>query len=115
MSRLESAPSPKYTAEFKQKVVELYRKSSTTYAEVARRLGCDPSSLSDWIKKADGPNAFGPSARYVLSQVLGEVVEVIPNLTMTSDLVIPSSTTALTVDRQLGLKQIRSVFPAYHD
>ena len=27
-------PSPKYTAEFKQKAVELYRKSGTTYAEV---------------------------------------------------------------------------------
>ena len=28
--------SPKYTAEFKQRAVELYRKSGTTYAEVAR-------------------------------------------------------------------------------
>ena len=47
------APSPKYTAEFKQKAVELYRKSGTTYAEVARGLGCDPGSLSDWVRKAD--------------------------------------------------------------
>lgn len=39
-------PSPKHTAEFKQKAVELYRKSGTTYAEVARGLGCDPGSLS---------------------------------------------------------------------
>ena len=38
-------PSPKHTAEFKQKAVELYRKSGTTYAEVARGLGCDPGSL----------------------------------------------------------------------
>ncbi len=45
-------PSPKYTAEFKQKAVELYRKSGTTYAEVARGLGCDPRSLSDWLRKA---------------------------------------------------------------
>ena len=49
------APSPKHTAEFKQKAVELYRKSGTTYAEVARGLGCDPGSLSDWVKKADAP------------------------------------------------------------
>ena len=28
-------PSPRYTAEFKQKAVELYKKSGTTYAEVA--------------------------------------------------------------------------------
>ena len=46
-------PSPRYTAEFKQKAVELYRKSGTTYAEVARGLGCDAGSLSDWAKKAD--------------------------------------------------------------
>lgn len=45
-------PSPKYTAEFKRKAVELYKKSGTTYAEVARGLGCDPGSLSDWVKKA---------------------------------------------------------------
>ncbi|EJU32203.1 transposase domain protein [Slackia sp. CM382] len=32
-------PSPRYTAEFKQKAVELYRKSGTTYAEVACGLG----------------------------------------------------------------------------
>ena len=38
-------PSPKYTAEFKQKAVEPYRKSGTTYAEVARGLGCDAGSL----------------------------------------------------------------------
>ena len=51
-------PSPRYTAEFKQKAVELYKKSGTTYAEVARGLGCDAGSLSDWVKKAD---AAGPS------------------------------------------------------
>ena len=46
-------PSPRYTAEFKQKAVELYKKSGTTYAEVARGLGCDAGGLSDWVKKAD--------------------------------------------------------------
>ena len=34
-------PSPRYTAEFKQEAVELYKKSGTAYAEVARGLGCD--------------------------------------------------------------------------
>lgn len=53
-------PSPKHTAEFKQKAVELYRKSGTTYAEVARGLGCDPGSLSDWVKKADAPRGGNP-------------------------------------------------------
>ena len=50
-------PSPKYVAEFKQRAVGLYRKSGTTYAEVARGLGCDPGSLSDWVKKADAADA----------------------------------------------------------
>lgn len=51
-------PSPRYTAEFKQKAVELYRKSGTTYADAARGLGCDAGSLSDWVKEAD---AAGPA------------------------------------------------------
>ena len=28
-----------------------------TYAEVARGLGCDPGSLSDWVKKANAADA----------------------------------------------------------
>ena len=46
-------PSPRYTAEFKQKVVEPYGKSGATYAEVARGPGCGAGSLSDWVGKAD--------------------------------------------------------------
>lgn len=51
-------PSPRYTAEFKQKAVELYGKSGSTYAEVGRGSGCDAGSLSDWVRKAD---AAGPA------------------------------------------------------
>lgn len=47
------AASPRYAAEFKQEAAELYRKSGTTYAEVARGPGRDAGSLSDWVKKAD--------------------------------------------------------------
>ena len=47
------APSPRYTAEFKQEAVELYKKSGTTCAEVARGLGRNAGGLSDWVKKAD--------------------------------------------------------------
>uniref|UniRef100_UPI00359C4027 transposase n=1 Tax=Collinsella bouchesdurhonensis TaxID=1907654 RepID=UPI00359C4027 len=45
-------PSPRYTAEFKQKAVEPHGKSGTTYAEVARGPGCGAGSLPDWVKKA---------------------------------------------------------------
>ena len=51
-------PSPRYTAEFMQKAVELYKKSGATYAEVARGLGCDAGSLSDWVRTAA---AAGPA------------------------------------------------------
>ncbi len=46
--------SKRYTPEFKRKAVELYRSKGTSYAAVARDLGCDPGSLSDWVKAADG-------------------------------------------------------------
>lgn len=39
-------PSPKYTAEFKQRAVELYRE-----------LGCDAGSISDWVRRADASGA----------------------------------------------------------
>lgn len=38
-------PSPKYTAEFKQRAVELYRERGCTYAELARELGCDAGGI----------------------------------------------------------------------
>lgn len=50
-------PSPKYTAEFKQEAVQLYRERETTYAEVARELGVDPSGLADWVKRSDAAQA----------------------------------------------------------
>lgn len=50
-------PSPKYTAEFKQRAVRLYRERGGTYAETARELGVDPGSLSDWVKRADAAQA----------------------------------------------------------
>lgn len=52
-------PSPKYTAEFKQKVVELHRKSGAAHAEVARGSGRDAGGPSDRVKKADAAQAAG--------------------------------------------------------
>lgn len=50
-------PSPKYTAEFKQRAVELYRERGCTYAELARELGCDAGSISDRVRRADASGA----------------------------------------------------------
>ena len=53
-------PCPKYTAEFKRRTVQLYNERGTTYAEVAREIGVDPSSLADWVRRA---SAAGPTPR----------------------------------------------------
>ena len=50
-------PSPKYSAEIKQQAVRLYRERGGTYAEIARELGCDAGSISDWVKRADAAQA----------------------------------------------------------
>lgn len=50
-------PSPKYTPEFKQMAVELYRERGCTYADLARELGCDAGSISDWVRRADAAHA----------------------------------------------------------
>lgn len=43
-----------YTAEFKQRAVELYKRSDTTYSAIARELGVDPGSLAAWVKATEG-------------------------------------------------------------
>lgn len=53
--------SPKYTAELKQRAVQLYRERGGTYAEIDRELGVDPGSVSDWVKRADAAGS-DPSA-----------------------------------------------------
>lgn len=53
------APSPRYTAEFKQKAVELYRKSGTIYAEVARGLDCDAGAYPTGSRRPTRPIADG--------------------------------------------------------
>lgn len=57
-----ASASPKYTAEFKAKAVELYRSAGpdATYASVARGLGCDPGSLSHWVKLASNGQPDDP-------------------------------------------------------
>ncbi len=50
-------PSPKYTAELKQRAAGLYRERGCTYAELAREPGCDAGGISDWVKRADAAGA----------------------------------------------------------
>lgn len=66
------AGTPKYTPEFKQQAVELYKKSDTTYAEVARGLGVDPGPPSSRVKQADR-RAEGDPRSQNPSQVAGDL------------------------------------------
>ncbi|MDO4436757.1 MAG: transposase [Coriobacteriaceae bacterium] len=50
-------PSPKYTAESKQRAVELHRERGRAYADLAREPGCDARGVSDWVKKAEAAGA----------------------------------------------------------
>ena len=43
----------------KYRAVQLWRESGTTYAEVARGLGIDESTLRGWVHKADAAGAAG--------------------------------------------------------
>ena len=53
--------SPKYTAEFKQRAVQLYRERGGAYAEIGTGARVDPGSVSDWVKRADAAGS-DPSA-----------------------------------------------------
>ena len=50
-------PSPRYTAEFKQRAVELYRERGCAYAGLAREPGRGAGGISDWVRRADAAGA----------------------------------------------------------
>lgn len=54
--------SPRRTAEFKARAVELYKAAGpdTTYAQIARELGIDAGTLSSWVKLASNGNPADP-------------------------------------------------------
>ena len=43
----------RYTSEFKQRAVELYKSKGTSFTAVAKELGVDSATLSSWVRKAD--------------------------------------------------------------
>ena len=50
-------PSPKYTAEFKRRAVELCRGRGCTHAGLAREPGRGAGGISDWVEGADAAGA----------------------------------------------------------
>ena len=63
-------PCPKYTAEFKRRAVQPCNERGTAYAEVAREIGVDPSSLADWVRRA---SAAAPDAGANPFQMAGDL------------------------------------------
>lgn len=61
------------TPEFKRKAVELYRSKGTSYAAVARELGCDPKSLSNRVKAADGSGCGPDNKPFQTAEDLGRL------------------------------------------
>lgn len=53
----DGTPVTQVPAEFKQRAAGLYRERGCTYAELARELGCDAGSISDWVRRADASGA----------------------------------------------------------
>ena len=62
-------PCPKYTAEFKRRAVQPCNERGAAYAEVAREIGVDPSSLADWVRRA---SAAAPDAGANPFQMAGD-------------------------------------------
>ena len=45
-------PSPRYTAELKQRAAGFYRERGCSYAGLAREPGCDAGSIPDWVERS---------------------------------------------------------------
>ena len=50
-------PSPRYTAELKQRAAGFYRERGCSYAGLAREPGCDAGGISDWVERAGAAGA----------------------------------------------------------
>lgn len=42
----------RYTAEFKQRAVELYKTSGASFSAIAKELGINSETLASWVKKS---------------------------------------------------------------
>lgn len=64
-----TTPSPKYTPEFKDRAVQLYRSTEgATFASIGRELGVDPSSIATWVRKADSAHEAPSSNPFQLAE-----------------------------------------------
>ena len=79
--------------------MELYKKSGTTYAEVARGLGCDAGSLSDWVKKADAADCGAADNPFQMAEDLRRLKRENERLKRENEILLKAS--AFFASRQL--------------
>ena len=101
-------PSPRCTAEFKQKAVELHKKSGTTYAEVARGLGCDAGSLSDWVRKADAAEREAGDNPFQMAEGLRRLRRENERLKRENEILLKASAFFASKQLQAGRRRGRS-------
>ena len=79
--------------------MEPYGKSSTTYAEAARGLGCGAGSLSDWVKKADAAGPAPDADTFQMAEDLHRLKRENERLERENEILLKAS--ALFASRQL--------------
>src|SRR3954467_13447842 len=52
--------TPPYSKEFRQEAVRLLRSSDRTVPQLARELGCSPSSLRNWVSQLNVDDGKAP-------------------------------------------------------
>jgi transposase len=81
----------RYTAEFKQKAVALYRRRGTTMAAVARELGVDDGTLSSWVRAADGAEGPVPENPFQRDEELRQLRREVARLREENEILLKAS------------------------
>lgn len=92
-------PSLRYTAELERRAVELCRERGCTYAELARELGCDAGSISDWVKRADAAGSAPDRNPFQMAEELRRLRREYDRLRAENEILLKAS--AFFASRQL--------------
>ena len=79
--------------------VELYRERGGTYADLARELGCDAGSISDWVRKADAAQAAPEANPFQVAEENRRLKREVERLRRENEILLKAS--ALFASRQL--------------
>ena len=92
-------PSPKHSAESRQRAARPYRERGGTYAEIAGELGCDAGSISDRVKGADAARAPPEDSPFKVAEENRRLRREVERLRRENEMLLKAS--ALFAGRQL--------------